>query len=296
MVRFRVETIPLGAELEVCEEKRFLESAVNYLLSIGADVIIPPSTNTVFRTYPSGADTAPYGSYVVDLRQPEETLWSNIHPKNRNAIRNATKRGVKIRSGTEYLEAAYVQVRDTLKRSGLPFMSMSRFERMLSGGGHNVKIIVADYQGILQGCAVNFHSDHSAYSLYAGSLPRPLDGATKLLHWHAMRLFRDLGVARYDFGGARIDPEKGSKQGNLSLYKRHLGGRLVQGYMWKYSLRGMASALYSLLVRFLRGGDIVDRERHKLVSCGTQSAASKAHAAVQARELVSADERRNEAH
>lgn len=296
MVRFRVETIPLGAELEVCEEKKFLESAVNYLASVGADVIIPASTNTVFRTYPSGADAAPYGSYVVDLRQPEETLWSNIHPKNRTAIRNATKRGVKIRSGMEYHKAAYVQVRDTLNRSGLPFMSMSRFERMLGGAGDNVKIFFADYQGILQGCAVNFHSHHSAYSFYAGSLPRPLDGATKLLHWHAMRLFRDLGVARYNFGGARIDPERGSKQENLMLYKRHLGGRLVQGYMWKYSLRRMQSAVYSLAVRLLRGGDIVDLERHKLLSCGTDSTASNAQAAVQAGESVSADERRNESY
>ncbi len=56
MVRFRVETIPLEEELDVQEEKSFLNSAVEYFRSIGADMIIPATTNTIFRTYPDGAD------------------------------------------------------------------------------------------------------------------------------------------------------------------------------------------------------------------------------------------------
>jgi lipid II:glycine glycyltransferase (peptidoglycan interpeptide bridge formation enzyme) len=91
-----------------------------------------------------------------------------------------------------------------------------------------------------------------------------VDGATKLLHWDAMRLFRNLGVERYDFSGARIDPEKGSKQEKLAMYKRELGGRLVQGYIWKYPLQPLKFAVYSYAVRFQRGGDIVDQEKHKL--------------------------------
>ena len=140
MVRFRVETIPLGVGLDVREEKLFLNSAVAYFRSINADVIIPATNNSIFRCYPEGAIAAPYGTYVVDLRQPEETLWSNVHRKNRTAIRNAMRRGVKIRSGMEYVDAAYAQVRDTFKRSGLPFMSINAFRRMVSSVGDNVKI------------------------------------------------------------------------------------------------------------------------------------------------------------
>lgn len=48
MVRFRLETIPLGEELKVEEEKSFLNSAVDYFRSIGADIIIPATNNTIF--------------------------------------------------------------------------------------------------------------------------------------------------------------------------------------------------------------------------------------------------------
>ena len=56
---------------------------------MGADVVIPATTNTIFRTYPDGATAAPYGSYVVDLTQTEEALWNKVHSKHRNVIRNA---------------------------------------------------------------------------------------------------------------------------------------------------------------------------------------------------------------
>ena len=88
------------------EEKLFLNSAIEYFRSIGADMIIPATTNTIFRTYPDGAVVAPYGSYIIDLRHPEDTLWSNLHSKHRNVIRNAMKKGVEIRSGIEYLDTS----------------------------------------------------------------------------------------------------------------------------------------------------------------------------------------------
>ena len=87
MVRFRVETISLGGELEVQEEKAFLNSAVEYFRSTGADMIIPATTNTIFRTYPDGAVAAPYGTYIIDLSQPEETLWSNLNSRHRRKVR-----------------------------------------------------------------------------------------------------------------------------------------------------------------------------------------------------------------
>ena len=56
MVRFRVETIPLEGELDVQKEKSFLNSAIDFFRSIGADMVIPATTNTIFRTYPDDED------------------------------------------------------------------------------------------------------------------------------------------------------------------------------------------------------------------------------------------------
>ena len=264
LVRFRVETIPLDGELDVKEEKSFLNSAIEYFRSIRADMIIPATTNTIFRTYPDGAVVAPYGTYIIDLTQPEETLWGNLNSSHRRKVRLAMKSGVQIRSGIEYLKTAYDLVRDTFKRSKLGFMGYEEFKRFVLGLNENVKIFVADYKGVAQGCAVLPFSDHSAYYVYGGSIPTPLTGAMNLLQWEAIRIFRKLGVKRYDFVGVRINPEEGSKQEGLMMHKQRFGGRLVQGYMWKYSLHPLKFAVYSLAVRFLRGGDIVDQERHKL--------------------------------
>jgi hypothetical protein len=49
-------------------------------------------------------------------------------------------------------------------------------------------------------------------------------------------------------------------------FKKNFGGELVSGYLWKYSFHPLKWAAYSVAVRLLLGGDIVDREHSKLVS------------------------------
>jgi hypothetical protein len=264
MVRFRVETIPLQGELEVQEEKSFLNNAMEYFRSIGADMVIPASNNAIFRTYPEGADAAPYGSYVIDLSPPEETLWRNIGKVTRQNISTAQKNGVCIRSGMEHIETAYILVRNTFRRSKLPFISYDAFKRYAIGLGENAKLLVADYEGVIQSCNLYAFSDYCAYAVYAGSIEGVHQGAMKLIQWEAIRLFRTLGARRFDFMGARIDPEKGSKQDALSQFKRRFGATLKQGFMWKYRIHPLKYRLYSLAARLRSGGDIVDWERHKL--------------------------------
>jgi hypothetical protein len=264
MVRFRVETMLINENTTVNEEREFLNSVVDYFRSTGADMIIPATTNTLFRVYPYGADAAPYGSYIVDLTQTEETLWANLHSKHRNVVRNAVKKGVEIADGLEFAQTAHTVIADTLKRSKLGFMSWNEFEHFLQGLGENVKIMIANHQGNVQGCAVIPFSQYSAYYLYGGSVSHPLSGAMNLLQWEAIRLFRNLGVQRYDFVGVRIDPDEGSKQEGLMTFKQRFGGHLARGFMWKYALSPLKYAVYAKAVKYLRGGDIVDAERHKL--------------------------------
>ena len=264
MARFRVETIPLENDLGIEEEKSFLNSVIEYLRSIGANMIIPATTNTIFRTYPDAAIAAPYGTYIIDLSQSEENIFSNFNSSHRRKVRLAMKKGVQIKSGIANLNTAYELVRDTFKRSKLGFMGYKAFESYVHGLGENVKILVANHQGALQGCIIVPFSNHSAYYVYGGSIPKPISGATNLLHWEAMRQFRGLGVGRYDFVGTRINPEKGSKQEGLMQYKQRFGGQLAQGYMWKCCLHPLKYGVYNMAVRYLRGGDIVDAERHKL--------------------------------
>jgi len=264
MVRFRVETIPLRREHDSQQEKAFLNSAIELLRSLAVDMIIPASTNSLFQSYPDGAIAAPYGSYIIDLNQNEEALWNNVSSSHRRKIRLAIKAGVKIRSGLDHAESAYKLVRETFARSFLPFMKLEEFRRFVSGLGDFIRILIAEHQGVLQGCAVFPFSTYSSYFMYGGSIPEPQTGAMHLLHWEAIRMFKEMGSRFHNFAGARIDPEKGSKQEGINIFKERFGGCLHKGYLWKFSFHPIKFFLYSLAARFRSGGDIVDKERHKL--------------------------------
>jgi hypothetical protein len=169
LARFRVETIPLVGPLNIDEEKAFLNSAVEFLRCKRVDMIIPPSTNTIFRTYPDGAIAAPYGTYLNDLTRSEEVLFSNLNSSHRRKVRLAMKANVQIRTGNEYIDTAYTMVRDTFKRSDLDFMGLESFRKMIVGLGENVKLMVAEHEGKVQGAIVVPFSKHTAYYVYGGS-------------------------------------------------------------------------------------------------------------------------------
>lgn len=266
MVRFRTETIPLGDALELSEERTFLNGAVEYCRAIGADIIIPSGNTAIFRTYPDGAAAVPYGTFVNDLTQNEDAVLGAIRKSFRQNIRKASAAGVQIKTGMEYLDTSFRLIADTLGRSKEPFKAYSDFKKKILSLGQYVKVFVAEHDGIVQGCMVAPFSQHTAYNCYAGSRQHPTLGAMHLLHWEAIRQFRAMGVKRFDFQGVRISPEKGSKQEGIMHYKQGFGGKLVEGYLWKYPLRPLKSAIYNLGVKWLNGGDIVDREQGKVTT------------------------------
>ena len=264
LVRFRVETIPYGAGLDLVDEKSFLNSVVQYFRNARADVIIPPTNNALFRTYPDGASAAPYGSYVIDLQQPEEMLWRNVAKTTRSNINAAQKDGVGIREGIGLLDPAYDLIRETFGRSKMGFINRDSFKRFAFSLGENGKLLMAEHRGFPQSYCLFAFSAPCAYWVYGGNIQGLHAGAMKLLHWEAIRLFRKLGVQKYDFFGARISPPKGSKQEGINQMKKHLGATLVRGFTWKYSLRPWRASVYSLGVRLVKHGDLVDQEEHKM--------------------------------
>lgn len=264
MVRFRIETISIDQEITIEEERVFLNNVVEHFRNRRLDMIIPATTNSIFRTYPDGAMAAPYGSYIINLTNTEEYLWNQMNSTYRKKIRNSMKKGVEIHSGLEYLDESFELLKKTLKASGMSFMSYKEFKRMIDGLGKYIKIFVAYYQGTLQGCTIFPFSNFGAYSLYGGRIPDAEKGAMNLLNWEAIHQFHNLGVKYFDFVGVRINPEKGSKQEGIMTFKQRFGGSLSQGYIWKYSISPIKYFFYAQAVRYLRGGDIVDAEHHKL--------------------------------
>jgi hypothetical protein len=273
VVRFTSETMWMDSELSVDQEKQFLNSTVDYFRTTKADLVIPATFNSLFRTYPDGALAAPYGTYIIDLTQPEETLWNNLHQKHRNVIRNAINKAVKIRHGTENLMTAEKLVRGSFDRSSRGILNRMRLHirmtdnalisQTLSLKDHAV-VFLAEFNGITQGSAIIPYSDHCAYYMHGGTIAHPVSGAMNLLQWEAIKHFRTLGVRNYNFVGTRIGPEPGSKQAGLAMFKQRFGGTLKRGYMWKYSYNSKKNWLYSIMAKIRNDGDIVDQEMHKL--------------------------------
>jgi len=264
LVRFRAETISCGEGLDVSAERSFLNSAIEHFRKIRADVIVPATNNSIFRTYPVGAVAAPYGTYVIDLRRPEDVLWRNLGRITRQNIGTSRRDGVSIREEMEALDPAYDLIRETFDRSKIGFMHRDAFKRFAYGLGGYGKLFTAEYRGIAQSYCLFGFSNYCAYAIYAGNIQHQHQGANKLLYWEAIRIFRSLGVQRFDFFGARINPQKGSKPEALNLMKARFGATLHEGYMWKYFLRPWRACVYSIGIRLLRGGDIVDHEAHRL--------------------------------
>ncbi|HSA00597.1 MAG TPA: peptidoglycan bridge formation glycyltransferase FemA/FemB family protein [Candidatus Paceibacterota bacterium] len=264
LVRFRVQTIPMGDGLNLHEEKSFLNSVVRYFRNAGADVIVPASNNAIFRTYPDGADAAPYGSYIIDLRMAEELLWKQINRTVRLNIGTAQRAGITVADESRNIDSAYDLIKETFARSKIAFMDRDSFRKYVHGLGSNGSILVAKYLDAPHSFCLFGYSKHCAYAIYAGNILQQHQGANKLLYWEAIRRFREQNVSMFDFVGARINPEKGSKQESINLMKKRFGATLIDGYMWKYPLRPLRSRVYTIGVRLLRGGDLVDQERHKL--------------------------------
>ncbi len=264
LVRFRTATIPFGVPLALPEERTFLDGVVDHLRTARADVIVPATNNAIFRTYPTGADAAPYGSYVIDLERPEEVLWKSIGRITRQNIGSAKASGLRVREGHEFLGVAYALTRSTYRRSALPFMSEPAFQRYARALGEHGLLLVTERDGIVQSCTLFGFSRPCAYAIYGGNVPQQDQGSMKLLQWEAIRRFQALGVKRFDFFGARVNPAKGSKQEGINLMKKRLGATLAEGYLWKYPLRPWGARVYAVGARWLKGGDIVDQERYKL--------------------------------
>lgn len=273
LVRFTSETIWLDSELGVDQEKQFLNSVVDYFRETKADLVIPATFNSLFRTYPDGALAVPYGTYIIDLTLPEEILWNNLHQKHRNVIRSAINKGVNVCRGTENLRTAENLVRSSFDRSTKGILNRIRLQLRMTDNALTSQtlslrdyaiVFLADLNGIAQGSAIIPYSDYCAYYMHGGTVPHPVTGAMNLLQWEAIKYFRALGVKNYNFVGARIDPEPGSKQAGLAMFKQRFGGAFKRGYMWKYSCNPKKSWLYSILAKIRNDGDIVDQEMHKL--------------------------------
>jgi lipid II:glycine glycyltransferase (peptidoglycan interpeptide bridge formation enzyme) len=134
---------------------------------------------------------------------------------------------------------------------------------LINSLGSNVEIFRAYSDNVLQGCAIIPYSEYAAFYLFGGSIADPVLGSMNLLHWIALLHFKDKGVKVYDFVGARIKPQAGSKLEGIQRFKERFGSTLSQGFLWKYPYNRPMYHLYRVLMKIRLKRlhlDIIDQE------------------------------------
>lgn len=264
LCRFRLETIILSRDFSAVQERHFLNSVISWLRTKKVDVIIPASTNAVFRTFPDGARAAPYSTWIIDLTNSIEQIWQNISATYRKEIKRASKCGIIIREGSEFVDLAFKIIKETYERSGARFMHINSFKRIIYGLGNHARVMIAFRENVPQSCTAYHYSKYCAYAVHGGTVSSAVPGVMKYLQWHAIETFKNEGVAYFDLMGARVNPLPGSKQEGILLFKKYFGATPRYGFIWKYPINNFKYPIYQIGIKLLMGGDIVDKEKNKL--------------------------------
>jgi hypothetical protein len=266
---FTTDTIYLSPEKKIDQEKEYLNEVVYYFCNKKIDFIHQPSTNVVFNTYPDNSTFSPFGTYQLDLLSSEKFLWDNIHPKHRNVIRNAEKNEVQIYKGLCNKDVTYRLLKDTMNRSEMSFPEKKIYNELIDSLGNYVEIFVAFKGKEPQGCAVIPYSEFCAYYLWGGSSSNPFQGSMNLLQWEIIKHFKSIGVKKYDFVGARISPDEGSRLEGIQRFKVRFGAIMRTGYLWKYVCNPVNYKLYKSASKIKNWNkkspseDIIDQEIKK---------------------------------
>lgn len=264
-IAFQTETLYINQTATIQDEQTFLDDVIHFLQHNRIDFVRQPSPYVLFKTYPSHAKYAPFGTYVLGLQQSEDALWKTLHKKHRNVIRNARAQGVSIVMGAEYAHTAYKLLEQTSLRASAQPPSEKSLHTMIKALNTHILIALALHNNIPQGCALVPMSGYAGYYLLGGSITQPFLGSLNFLHWEIIKLLKAKGVQQYNMVGARLNPPKGSKLEGIQRFKSRFGGEMHQGYLWKIPLKQWKYTAYEVcyfLKHKQRGNIIVQEQRH----------------------------------
>lgn len=232
------------------------------------DFLLPSPAHTPFEYYPKNSIKCNFGTYLLDLTQSKELLLSSMHQKHRNVIRNISKKDFLIVEND--LQSAYQLFKDTMSRSRMSYPSLEALNKDILLNDGSIYCATLWYDDLPQAAVWIKVDNICAYYIYGGTISNPITGAMNYLHWHAIQLMKDKGLLKYNFVGARINPDKNSKIYGIQRFKKRFGSELITGYMWKVIFRRVKyfSYIYLLKIYSIFYGkkfikDIIDQELSK---------------------------------
>jgi len=220
-----------------------------YIGTIGSMCRFSPKISGI----PEDARITPFGTYEILLSESEETLWSRIHSKHRNAVRSATKEGVVVGESEDW-GRFYGLLKETLARTGEACPGSS----YVCGVGQSLqkeglaKLFVAAHNGEWQAAAFILGNTSRAYYWFGATASPSTTGSGNLLHWTIIQKLKSSGVSIYDLGGARPVVNPDSKLAGIQRFKERFGGTYVEVPQWRLACSPARAALLAGLKR-MRG-------------------------------------------
>ena len=166
---------------------------------------------------------------LIDLKKPEDELWSNLKSQARNKIRKATKEGLTFNklSNKEEVKEVYDILEKVYRKAKLPIPDLSLFSNAYDVLKEHsmIDFFVANFQGKIIGARIVFFYKNKIYDWFAGSDSKYYKyNPNDYLPWKILQWAKENGYNTFDFGGAG----KPNEPYGVRDYKMKFGGELVE--------------------------------------------------------------------
>lgn len=172
-------------------------------------------------------------TYVIDLSLSEDELWNNFLGYCRTHVRKAEKEGFVIREANSFedIEKYYALHLETYRRTGAEHHPLGYFERIwenFTTKGFS-KFFIAERDGEIVAVDNEAMYKKGVVGWTAAGSTAATKGVNNLLHWHAIKYYREHGYEWYESGEA-FPAAPGGKLKGLNDFKKSFGGRLYPYY------------------------------------------------------------------
>ena len=161
-------------------------------------------------------------TYVIDLKENDETLWKSFGQKGRNKVRIAESNGMRFvyDTGFKRMVDYFIKFYEPVARRNNLEIPKFRILKKMQEGGNLVCVSCEEGNGKTSVVNILYLTGQYGFYMYGASDPEVGTGAGQFVQWNSILLLKKLGYGWYDLGGVQ-DP---SKMDGIHQFKKSIGG------------------------------------------------------------------------
>lgn len=254
--RFGLRVLQIGSHFGVGLYGTTAELSRNLRLAFGHDIdavsIISPLELAGLEPYRTANST---GTIVSDLSVSKEVLWRNIRKSFKGCINQVAKKGNSIAwdrpQDLAEMESIYREHIAAKEYDGIDWSVVAALHGLNEPGFRLDLALVRNPHGAAAAMAAFLVcGDTVTYFVGGSSREQLMFYPGHYLHWQAMLRYKEMGCARYDFGGATEDKAKRTYE--ITKFKQGFGGSYLMYYTYEIPL-SFRYGLYQSALRLAKG-------------------------------------------